>query len=456
MLIEYNTDGKKYNFIDSQYKKNGSNKFTVIVGKNGTGKSRMLRSVINFLLEKRIDANKFERDLLYRDKKKLDCHLLYGIEPKKIIAVSTSPFDRFPILRGREHNKVYAYLGLRGLHSHNLGLAYMSKIINSLIEAIIYDSNRAIIVTDVLGYLGYSGTVEARFHLYPSVKRMTEILSSSSPKNALADYLDRPQAGVFMGHSNNIQLEATDENIKRALSVFERVIVNSRKPRFDVEISKNGIRLTDSTYDINEDFLFLAQAGFAKLRDVTFKKKGVDERLRINDASSGEQSVVMSLLGIASQIEDGSLICIDEPEVCLHPEWQEKYIELLTSTFNMYKDCQFIIATHSPQIVANLDANHCYVMPMDSGIAIPAEEFVDKSADFQLAKLFKSPGFKNEYLSRIALNLFVKVSKRKLFDETDILNFSILNDNFELIELHDPVYGLVVAIKEMYAAYGKD
>lgn len=57
----------------------------------------------------------------------------------------------------------------------------------------------------------------------------------------------------------------------------------------------------------------------------------------IKDASSGEQSIILSILGIASKIKDNSLICIDEPEICLHPEWQEKYIEILTQTFTNYK-----------------------------------------------------------------------------------------------------------------------
>lgn len=450
MLIEYVANGKQYFFLNE--KRSEDNCFTVIVGKNGTGKSRLLEGVISQLLRNRIPSNSFMRDYSSRLSRTVESQLFYEYEPSQVIAVSTSPFDRFPVVRDSARIKEYAYLGLKGLSSRNLGLAYMARIMNSLIESIIYDSARANIVADVLGYLGYEDSIEARFHLSPTAGGMEYILNSEDPRLALLEYLDKPAFGPAFTQSF-IKMEQTESNITRTLEIFSRVRHKARKPRFDVEISRRGINIMDSDYTIDDDFLFLLLSGMAKLRDVTFIKHGLTERLRINDASSGEQSVVMSLLGIASQIENNSLICIDEPEVCLHPEWQEKYIELLTSTFKMYKGCQFLIATHSPQIISNLDAENCYIMPMETGKPVSAAEFVNKSADFQLVNVFKSPGFKNEYLSRIALNIFTKVSRRKAFDESDLTNFMILEESFDLISEDDPIHGLVLAIKEMYLVY---
>ena len=456
MLIKYTNDEKKYFFLnDKENNDCGNNSFTVLVGKNGTGKSRLLQGVIQTLLAESMPSDVFIRNNEHRFTKKVDSQLLYDYIPNKVIAVSTSPFDRFPILKpsNYQYRNQYIYLGLKGLPSRNLGLSYMSRIINSLIESIIYNPERANIVVDVLSYLGYSESLETRFHLNPSVRKMEVILQSENPAEMLYNQLDRP---VFVSYGYSTirpSMELTDENIHKCLSVFSRLIEKTKKPRFDVEISRDGIQILDSKYSIDEDFIFLIKSGLAQLRDVTFIKEGISERLRINDASSGEQSVVMSLFGIASQIEDKCLICIDEPEICLHPEWQEKYIELLITTFSNYKECQFLIATHSPQIISNLDITNCYIMPMETGISISAAEFVNKSADFQLVNVFKSPGFKNEYLSRIALNVFSKVSKRKKFDEVDLVNFNILQDSFNLINEDDPIHGLIIAINEMYLTY---
>ena len=41
---------------------------------------------------------------------------------------------------------------------------------------------------------------------------------------------------------------------------------------------------------------------------------------------------------------------MDEPEISLHLEWQEK---LLTEILKVNKDCQLIIVTHSPAMVMN-------------------------------------------------------------------------------------------------------
>ncbi|WP_421301774.1 ATP-binding protein [Aeromonas veronii] len=459
MIISYLSGFKKFGFINEEHVLDDTKSvYTVIVGKNGTGKSRLLKNIISELLRevnKVNDKDLFLRDVTTRIDSDSRGYIDMKFVPHKIIAISTSPFDKFPLPRGNITVDGYSYLGLRGLPSSNLGLSYMSKIINSLMESILIDPKKCHCITIVLDYLGYSDSIVSRFHMYPSVRKMEEILYSDEPEKELYNFIvNSPMSSVNVSFFLEGQNRFSSEKINEALRCFERVIHSTRKPRFDVEISRNGIRVIDSTYYIDSDFLFLIQSGFARLRDVTLEKREHSRRLRISDASSGEQSVVMSFLGIASQIEDGSLVCIDEPEVCLHPEWQEKYIELLMYVFEQYKDCQFLIATHSPQVISNLRAKNCYIMSMDDGEAKSADSFVNRSADYQLAKVFKTPGFKNEYLNRIALNIFSKVSRRKTFDDVDLENFSFLVDCHDHIDREDPLYDLIIALKEMHNRYG--
>ncbi|EOT1544635.1 AAA family ATPase [Citrobacter freundii] len=78
--------------------------------------------------------------------------------------------------------------------------------------------------------------------------------------------------------------------------------------------------------------------------------------------SSGFKSCMGLLLGIIKEIElryptqdiyapefDG-VILIDEIELHLHPEWQARITEALTTTF---PSAQFIVTTHSPHVVQN-------------------------------------------------------------------------------------------------------
>ncbi len=202
-----------------------------------------------------------------------------------------------------------------------------------------------------------------------------------------------------------------------------------------------------------DQVIFLINAGALALKDIGLVKRESESTFSIKDSSSGEQSVILSILGIASRISDNSIICIDEPEVCLHPEWQERYIQILLKTFNGFKNCHFIIATHSPQIIANLDNRNCYVVSMENAETTDARYLINNSIDFQLANVFKSPGFKNEYLSRIAFTLFTKVAKSKKFDEDDMANYQILKTSYKLLENDDPVKELISVIKTLYSKY---
>jgi len=61
-----------------------------------------------------------------------------------------------------------------------------------------------------------------------------------------------------------------------------------------------------------------------------------------SDLSSGELSVLSLILGLTATITDDSLICIDEPEINLHPQWQEKIIELIELVSENYYGCHFL------------------------------------------------------------------------------------------------------------------
>lgn len=163
----------------------------------------------------------------------------------------------------------------------------------------------------------------------------------------------------------------------------------------------------------------------------------------------------MAMLGIASHIQDGALICIDEPEICLHPEWQERYIHLLMTTFGQFRNCHFIIATHSPQVVAKLQDKNCFVLDLESGTTTAASELSSRSADFQLARVFKAPGFQNEYLSRVAFNALRIIGSGKELEKDqlkEVENLLLLKDT---LSLEDPVRQLMEILEHALGEVSK-
>jgi predicted ATP-binding protein involved in virulence len=58
-------------------------------------------------------------------------------------------------------------------------------------------------------------------------------------------------------------------------------------------------------------------------------------------------------------LQGEGIVLIDEIELHLHPQWQHKIIPRLTETF---PNCQFIITTHSPQVLSHVQPENIYIL----------------------------------------------------------------------------------------------
>ncbi|MFE1743697.1 AAA family ATPase [Coleofasciculus sp. H7-2] len=117
---------------------------------------------------------------------------------------------------------------------------------------------------------------------------------------------------------------------------------------------------------------------FSKLRvrrsplRMTVTKQG--QELTVNQLSDGEKCLLAMVgdLAIRLAIANPSLenplqgegvVLIDEIELHLHPKWQRKIIPALTRTF---PNCQFIVTTHSPQVISEVKPNGIYILEATS------------------------------------------------------------------------------------------
>lgn len=80
-------------------------------------------------------------------------------------------------------------------------------------------------------------------------------------------------------------------------------------------------------FELLNSLSILANYDLIDLIDIKFIKNR--KNFYLTDASSGELSLIFNLLSIAGEIENDSLILIDEPEISLHPEWQSHFLPLL-------------------------------------------------------------------------------------------------------------------------------
>ena len=92
-------------------------------------------------------------------------------------------------------------------------------------------------------------------------------------------------------------------------------------------------------------------------KEVSFSREGVKLSIRERDIkletlSSGEKHDFIMFYNLILGSATNGVVLIDEPEISLHIEWQETYLDKLIAICKM-NGLQAIIATHSPNIVSS-------------------------------------------------------------------------------------------------------
>lgn len=79
--------------------------------------------------------------------------------------------------------------------------------------------------------------------------------------------------------------------------------------------------------------------------------------------SSGEQQILTMVIKIAARIARDTFVLLDEPEISLHVAWQRN-LPLVLREFSRRLECSFVVATHSPVVIASTDdvMDFCFVM----------------------------------------------------------------------------------------------
>ena len=75
-----------------------------------------------------------------------------------------------------------------------------------------------------------------------------------------------------------------------------------------------------------------------------------DNTLNAYQMSAGEKNVMIILLTVLLENRESYVLLLDEPEICLHIDWQEHLLEHIRF---LNPNAQIILSTHSPAIVMN-------------------------------------------------------------------------------------------------------
>ncbi|MDE0174052.1 MAG: AAA family ATPase [Defluviicoccus sp.] len=94
--------------------------------------------------------------------------------------------------------------------------------------------------------------------------------------------------------------------------------------------------------------------------------------VHVSGLAGGERSYIVLLADLARRLqvfapgntlgEIPAIVLIDEVELNLHPGWQSEVVPTLTDVF---RACQFIVTTHSPQVLSGVDSGKVRIIEED-------------------------------------------------------------------------------------------
>ena len=124
------------------------------------------------------------------------------------------------------------------------------------------------------------------------------------------------------------------------------------------EITNKVVNEINGIFDILE--LDVKLKGFSKNeKTMPVFENSAGEEFDINDLSSGEKQLFLRTLSIKMLEPKNSIILIDEPELSLHPKWQQKIIEVYKK---IGENNQIIVATHSPHILGSVSNENIFIL----------------------------------------------------------------------------------------------
>ncbi|HEM6888749.1 TPA: AAA family ATPase [Providencia rettgeri] len=152
---------------------------------------------------------------------------------------------------------------------------------------------------------------------------------------------------------NKLYLENLNE-----LNKLTEILKNNESYSKKIELVKSVI--ITAMPEINDIYVDKSQ-GRAEIM-----LKFEEEKINITQASQGQQilislvsDIARKLITLNEKLENplfsNGIIVIDEVELHFHPKWQQNIVGILV---NCFPNIQFIITTHSPQVLSTVDKNN--------------------------------------------------------------------------------------------------
>ncbi|MEG5910517.1 AAA family ATPase [Enterobacter mori] len=304
------------------------NDVNVLVGRNGLGKTTILKILNAMLCE---DFNCSELKLCRRA----------SITFTNKAVISYEPDNRLETIAKATVQRVFTEKLMESFQTKEI------KLHEHLKDEFLKEVTRQINLNSI--------NISREFHK-TNTKEYISFFDSEKHKNiriskALSDFLARH---CEVRYISTINMSANAQQDIKMSSGKEKNILNWELNLELADLAKERNSVYTSRFiKIASDLLSESnkRLSLRKLRD-DYAFDTIDkirnESIKIENLSSGERQLLYILSRVANTKDKQAFLLMDEPEISLHLNWQEK---LIRSIKKLNRNCQIIIVTHSPAIV---------------------------------------------------------------------------------------------------------
>lgn len=448
--------------------------YSVIIGRNGIGKSSMLRAIVDFFIDLRssIESTKKPRinaSKLFFSIEGLD-YIIDGIDCQvvkvngeylstmdnalralkylrfpSIVACHFGAFNKFPTQTMTDDVKTkydvdhYKYVG----SYVNGNMISIPLIIFRLLFSLCnnLNENNSVCTKSVFEVIGYDARVLLTYNFGKNTFKGSRF-STTSVKNKITQYLSGKTHFKSLGQK---------EKIKVINEYVDSYTTLSQREGIEVIFSTNN-DLIQTGKEIKQLYK-LRQMGLVSQFSAFFYKQG--ERIPVEELSTGELCMISTILNISATANGHTLIMLDEPELSLHPNWQMEIIDNLEKTLHG-KTCHLLIATHSNLIVSDLPMDRSNVIQLKReerskmvANVIPHSTY-GWSAEEILIKVFGTATDRNRYFSDLINSFLHKISNNEIDKDEADKNLEYIKNVGQHLNKLDPMRKIVETIIDVY------
>lgn len=227
--------------------------------------------------------------------------------------------------------------------------------------------------------------------------------------------------------TENLDYKLPDlENVRKAVEQLVAEFPKSKLGRIRVERSNSAALREFDTQEKAESILTIEKAGIF---------------IPLENLSSGEKSILLLVADIARRLcianpkgdplQGNGVVLIDEVELHLHPAWQRT---ILASLRTIFPNVQFIVTTHSPQVLSKVHDEN--ILIIEDGEVISAADPFGRDSNSILEELMGTPERPAE-AEELLKDIFAQLAEKEIdFDKVEI---SIENLK-EFVTEDDPVF----------------